>query len=615
MKKLANFLWMIPLMTAFVSCTEEKVVEMYVPGTADKPESVAESEFLASYNLLNTYINTATTPDLKLGAVLSLDDFTKRGKAYAQVKTNLGEVTPDSVMLYGKTMADDGETDFHDTEEFIETALAETGISVFGNTLCWYKAQNVKRLENLVAPIERGGVVTIDFDEYEEGATFEMNGIDSQTGKPTSTVEYVDGNKAIHVEGAFQKWFPQFTFQLPTMDDGYEVIFSDCDSLVFDYKNMNGDNGEQGLRVMFGNRWPGWVSGANNGMTSTSKFGAANDGTWYRDVIRIPIHDIYNFSDSEKALHTVTPLGIGVDLRRNCDYYMDNLRLYWSLDPKIQTEEEKSAKLCEEFKTWVTGLMEACDGHVTSWDIVTDPLVTSSTVGSSSTETDTETSGETETTVPENFFWEEQMGENYARELVKIAREAAGETSLLLYVNNLFDMGETNDVEAEVGRLLAKINGWEADGTTKIDGINIRLHTPCSLDLDELHAYEYRIMLLFQALAESGKRVKISDLTLNLVDYSGNPISVSNLTFEEQARLGAFYNYIVREYINAFGANATGISFGSLFETEGGNKVCLWDVDRNRTPSYAGVAEALQGNTVTADDLIEMSTKATGTNN
>lgn len=598
MKIVNKLLWMLPCATVWVACTEQNTVEFSPSTVISKTETIAEDEFLASYDVLSSYINTATTPNLKLGAVISLDDLVAQGKAYAQIKTNFSEVTPDSVMLYGYTTSDDGDMTFTDTEHFVRYAQ-EAGVSVCGNSLCWYAGQNVTRLDTLIADIQRTGVVTEDFEGYTDNYAFDMNGSDSQSTEsiPSATVVTVDGSKVIHVKDAIKKWFPQFTFQLPTVD-GYAVTFGDCDSLEFDYKNDNSNCGEQGLRVMFGSTWPGWVFGANNSMTQTDDFGAANDGTWYRNAIRIPIHKLYNFTDAQKALNKVTPLGVGVDLNRNCDYYMDNFELYWSLEPRAQTAEEKVDTLSTEFRTWSTALMEACDGGVASWDIVTDPLVTRSDIAS------------TDTT--EYFFWEEAMGENYVVNLARIAREVAGDTQLQLYVNNLFDISTATDVETEAAELLAKIATWEAAGA-QIDGINIRLHTLCHLDSDELHAYELRIMLLFEALAASGKPVKISDLTVSLVDYDGNAETVTTLSFDEQAVAGAFYNYIVYQYISIFGSNAAGISFGALFEEEGSNKVCLWDADRNRTPSYVGVAEALQGNSRSASDIIKMANAAAET--
>ena len=117
--------------------------------TIVKPLSVADKEFLNAYDALKTYVDRSANPNFILSAGTSLSDFTDKGLMYRLLSSNFDQVTPNSGMLHGNIVEENGAYNFGNMPAFLSLAK-DAGISVFGNSLVWHAQQAAAFLNDLL---------------------------------------------------------------------------------------------------------------------------------------------------------------------------------------------------------------------------------------------------------------------------------------------------------------------------------------------------------------------------------------------------------------------------------------------------------------------------------
>lgn len=193
---------------SMASCVDDAIL----PYTVEKPTSIAQYEYLNSYDVLKSYVDRAKNPNFKLGLAASVSDFVQKGVVYEAVTTNFDEMTAGNAMKYASVVADDGTMNFSTVSNFVETAKA-AGITIYGHTLGWHAQQNMTYLNGLIADKE------IEFDpgdmEEVQDAYFDYS---TYTDYPFYvmgyTPEFVDGCMVSHYPG---EWYQYFVAdQIPT---------------------------------------------------------------------------------------------------------------------------------------------------------------------------------------------------------------------------------------------------------------------------------------------------------------------------------------------------------------------------------------------------------------
>ena len=121
--------------------------------TVDKPENMAQYEYLNAYKPLKEYIDRASHPGFLLGAGVSAADYLKGDNVYLLTNSNFDQVTAGNAMKYASVVADDGTMNFGTVRDFV-SAATQAGLEVYGHTLCWHEQQNVKWLNSLIADKE-----------------------------------------------------------------------------------------------------------------------------------------------------------------------------------------------------------------------------------------------------------------------------------------------------------------------------------------------------------------------------------------------------------------------------------------------------------------------------
>lgn len=203
---------------ATTSCVDD-VMKKY---EVEKPESIAQYEYLNSYDVLKSYIDRSKYPNLKLGIAIAAADYVKKEGVYELVNSNFEEMTAGNAMKYASCVNDDGVMNFTTVMNFVEAAK-EAGITIYGHTLAWHSQQNNKYLNSLIAdkeiPVEPGQEEEIE-DKVVDYSTF------------TEFPFYVMGYTPVFEDGCMVSRYPGEWYQyfvadnIPTtIGKSYKVTF------------------------------------------------------------------------------------------------------------------------------------------------------------------------------------------------------------------------------------------------------------------------------------------------------------------------------------------------------------------------------------------------------
>lgn len=571
MKHIYRLLVIAVISIIVLSCADIDKYESHF--TYSKPKEVAIFEYLNSYDVLKSYVDRSVNAKFKLGATESVSDFSKKELLYGLVCSNFDEVTADYGMTHGSVVKDDGSMVFSAIENFIKTANDE-GITVYGHTLCWHAHQNVTYLNEIIKGNFYSGTTLItNFESDELGKTYPM------TGNSTATVvldPIGQSGKVLKVGNSTTPAnysYPKFSVVLP---EGRKL--GDYKTLTLDFYGT-GSTGLYGSGMRLGiNDKPLVV------FNSPAGFGCP-DGGWGRGKIILNLKNL-NLTDSEKELTSFTLIvGSGTG---SGNYYIDNIIMAWEYSD-IKTPEMMKEILSDALETYIAGIMEICANDVTSWDVVSEPMSDNDDYMLKSATTEPKNSA--------NFYWQDYLGNNYVRDVIKFARQYFSKFSdngsdLKLFVD---EYGLENYGSTKCARLLQMIEQWEEDGS-RIDGIATQMHVTYSLDPAQQAKNEEGVVNMFQMLAATGKLVKISALDMNIKDENEEVVKATNVSFEQNLAMAQYYNFIVRKYYEIVPVEQRyGITIGSLIDTSDDRPLGLWDKKYNRKPAYTGFADGLAG--------------------
>lgn len=410
-----------------------------------------------------------------------------------------------------------------------------------------------------------GGATTVDFESDALGTSYPMtNGNQAVVENDPTGVS----GKVLHVgtSSSFcNRTYPKFKIKL---EDG--LTLGDYSALSLDMYLIDGKGGwGDGMRVII------------NGQEFNTQKGpyvyGCTDNAWGRGLIYIPFakgnegeaeEGAIPIPDSMKGL-TEFELAVGSG-SGEWHAYIDNISLHWKAEDKVieKTPEEKKEILSKELNKWITGLIGSGDGNILEWDVISEPLDYTS---------DSET-----------FNWAEYLGtDEYARIAVRMAREAY-EGDLKLFVCNSFN--QYDDILSSIDQLMSLVSEWESDGSTVIDGYNIRLQAIYSENADELERSKEQITSMLTKLGNTGKAVRISDLSMIYEDLSGNFVSTSKMATVQRERAGKYMSFIIKEYLRLIAPeNQYGISISSMNDNEQGSGICPWTSGFGRTEMYEGI--------------------------
>jgi len=290
-------------------------------------------------------------------------------------------------------------------------------------------------------------------------------------------------------------------------------------------------------------------------------------------------------------------------------YYFDDIE--FGIQKKAEgiplTPEEKKEVLTNELERWIKGMMEACGGSVTAWDVVNEPISGGGDDGNGNYALQSATNPDDNGVGGQNFYWQDFLGDDYVRIPIKFARKYFAENGgnsgdLKLFIND-YNLESWWDNNKKVKSLINWIKRWESDGETKIDGIGTQMHVSYILNEADQKKQEESIVNMFELLAASGKLIKITELDMGIVEKAfGEGIKTELVTFEQYQKMSDFCKFIIQKYFEIIPvAQQYGITQWAATDSPAdsgwrkGQPIGLWDLNYNRKHTYAGFADGLAG--------------------
>ncbi len=232
-----------------------------------------------------------------------------------------------------------------------------------------------------------------------------------------------------------------------------------------------------------------------------------------------------------------------------------------------RTPEEKEVIISGQMENWIATLVSEGSASIHAWDVVVDPL---NPDNPSEVRTSNGSPGSNE------FYWQDYMGRDYAVRAFEFARQNVSNGDLLF----ISDYGLEENLE-KCRELIAYIDYIENHGGT-VDGIGV------NMDLN-LNSNRENIMEMFELLANTGKLVKISGLSVGL--------NSSSPSWDEMELQADMYQYVLEAYQDRIpGSQQFGITLNNPTDDSNGQNGFpgLWTHDLNRKPAYVGIVEGLQ---------------------
>lgn len=595
MNKYSKLLWALALAPAMVGCADD--IDTTSGFEVEKPESLAQYEYLNSYGTLKSYLESASkaSPDFKLGVALAADDYAKKGAVYMLANTNFMEMTAGNAMKYASIVGDDGSMNFGTVEQFIDNAKA-ANMSIYGHTLCWHEQQNLKWLNSLIADKE----IPVDPDAPGMEVTVERRCIRVETDDM--------------VDAAWDSQFWIMTDATFAEGDKWELSMN----VRADYEASIGTQTHKGAgeylhwagcgSVKFTPKWTeykasgtmdGSMAGGHSFAFNLNDFAAAN--AYYFDDISFKINGVEMIKNSSCDDDNMKDNYIAKEKRGGIvpATFVDSYTELVSGNSIPLTPEEKAEALTNELERWIKGMMEACGGYVKAWDVVNEAV----SGGPWGQRYDLQSANNTDG-ADKKFFWRDYLGDDFVRIPVKFARQYFEEfggnpADLKLFVND-YNLESDWDDNQKLKSLIEWIARWESDGETVIDGIGTQMHVTYYMNPETQKSKEDHVVKMLELLASTGKLIKISELDMGIADAEGNSIKTADVTFEQQKAMAEYYKFIVTKYFEIIpAAQQYGITQWCITDSpdgsgwRAGEPVGLWDINYARKPAYGGFCDAL----------------------
>ena len=589
MKAVYRFVIALAMLVFFAGCSEKvQYAPINPPGKQDpKPEPEPEPEptpgeddnlsydNLDAYDDLKNYVNRQLSPDFKLGAGVTVNEFLRKGTHYNVAVANLNEMTAGNAMKQASVLRPDGSMDFTQVRNFIEEA-ERAGMTVYGHTLAWHSQQQNAYLNSLL----KGKKVEVPSDQYSEAvllkADFNDGNVVFNGWGNSSTRKVENGVLKVTNPSSVNSWEAQFAYD-------FSEAFENNLTYKLKFRVKGSSNGKLSAGFQI-----------TDGYKSAGEFGTVEFTTQWKEV------ELTCICSAEGGTRLIFSFGEFAG-----DIYIDDFSFIatgvgYTYEPL--TPEEKKQVLTEAMERWIKGMMEITATRVSAWDAVNEAISGRDTNGDGFYELESSQWGSSN-----NFYWQDYLGSgDYVRIVIAAARkyyaEYGGTAPLRLFIND-YNLESDWDDNKKLKSLIHWIGVWESDGVTKIDGIGTQMHVSYYENPDIQASKEKHYVQMLQLMANTGKLVKISELDMGYVDRNGNTVATADMTDQQHRAMADYYKFIVRKYFEIVpAAQQYGITQWCMTDApgalgtgwRGGEPVGLWDQNYNRKYAYAGFADGLR---------------------
>lgn len=243
-----------------------------------------------------------------------------------------------------------------------------------------------------------------------------------------------------------------------------------------------------------------------------------------------------------------------------------------------KTPDEKKQLIGAAMKDWITNMVTHYKDKVHAWDVVNEPMSESGIL---------RTGANVAEPASDEFYWQDYIGQDYAVSAFKLARQYGNSTDVLFINDYNLETG------AKLDGLINYVNYIESQGAT-VDGIGTQMHLTLTSDKNN-------IVSMFEKLAATGKKIKISELDIR--------VGTTAPTLEQYAEQAELYRYVAEMYNTHIPqAQQYGITVWGISDHEREHEFWLpddapnlWDSNYERKHAYKGFADGLAGKDVSED--------------
>ena len=324
------------LATSVVACTDEYDCNLLV----EKPEDVKVSEYLASFDVLKSYIDRAADSPFKLTANMSAADFTAHEVAYSILMDNFDGLDIGNTYTPVNSSTD-GEYDFSGMQ-LLTDAVREAGVTLYAGTLCSNQNQPAtyfnKLIEPIVIPFEplKGKTVICDFENDELGTAYGMTGgsqavVENDPEGKTGKVLHVgtEDDKAAYSH-------PKFHVVLPAGHTLGNYVSLSIDMRIVNQDGLYG----AGMRV--------FINGQEFSVGTNAQGIGCNPNTWNRGAVISLTSDKAPGFIVPDALKDLTEFELAVGSASGAaQYYLDNITMSYEIGSgvtKVNFDNDEAGK-------------------------------------------------------------------------------------------------------------------------------------------------------------------------------------------------------------------------------------------------------------------------------
>lgn len=555
MKKIYKIVPFAAFLITLASCTESHLL----PFEVEKPSTIANQEEINAYSDLKTYINREQDANFKLGAGISLSQYTSKSVMYRLVNRNFDEITLGYEMKHGAIVKSDGSLNLDNVNELLETAQ-EANVSVFGHTLCWHANQNATYLKKLIAPdvLSSTGpgwdLITANDFETDNSSNYQFNA--GLTSSYTAAGQGANGTgRALKLTNA--------SVRANEWDAQLYIKFSPGVQLGEKYRLT------MDIRADVAATSPTQAQLNPGGYKHWDFFGNLSyTTTWATYVKEITV-------STEMVSCNTIAFNLG---KTASTFYYDNVKIEkYNATGSIQTQEktpvQKKQIIGQALDQWITAMVTNCAPYVKAWDVVNEPMDDGQPY-------ELKTGVGRTNMAADEFYWQDYLGKDYAVEAFRLAR-LHGNATDKLFIND-YNLEYSLD---KCRGLIQYTNYIESKGQ-RVDGIGTQMHISINSD-------KSKIETMFQLLAATGKLIKVSELD---VAAGLNPTAFD---LQMQADM---YKFVVDKYMQYIPANQRyGITVWGVTDSPSnsswlpGQNQGIFNQAFTRKSSYASFAEGLKG--------------------
>lgn len=326
MKYINNkIIFLVLVATVVVSCKDEYACHLPL----EKPEEVANSEYLSTFDLLKSYVNSNSS--FKLAANMSASLLAKKDIAYSTLLANFNAVDVNGSFTPLNTLKVDGTYDFGGMQSVTDLA-AGAGIALYGGSLCSDQGQRAAYYNKLIEPIdipvetETGKTKLFNFDDDIIGKTYPM------TGNSSATVEEDPAGESGHVL--------HVGTDAVKANDSYAKLHVVLPSgrMLGDYVRLNIDLRHVGEDGIYGQGMKVIINGTKFDLGKSAADLGATNNNWKRSLV-IKLNDAaspgFVIPENMRGL-TEFDLSIGSQSGA-AQYYLDNISMEYEVSGKGST--------------------------------------------------------------------------------------------------------------------------------------------------------------------------------------------------------------------------------------------------------------------------------------